>query len=324
MAGKETTGRLSTLQRCLQTIAPLTLLVVLLLVLHWQTEGKVLTSGNLRNVVVRNIPLALIAVGETIVIIAGHIDLGVGSAMALAAVSGGLLVNLGLPFPVAAALAVAVGLLCGLINGLVTTKAKMPSFVVTLAMMGLARGVALVITDAQTISGEFGFMGDLINNRVMGLPAGIWLLLGMTAIVHVLLAYTTFGRGIYALGANTQAAHLSGIRTDRTLTWLFVIEGALVGLAGLVNMMQNASAEPTMASGIELDAIAAVVIGGASLNGGQGSVGGTLVGVAIMAVLINGCNLLDVPNQWSKVIVAPLIVIAVLYDRWLKNKTRAA
>ncbi|MBI5832532.1 MAG: ABC transporter permease [Armatimonadetes bacterium] len=324
MAAKKSIASMSTLQRCLQTIAPLTLLVILLLVLHWQTEGKMIASGNLRNVVVRNIPLALIAIGETVVIIAGHIDLGVGSVMALAAVSGGLLVNRGVPFPAAVAIAVAVGVGCGMINGLVTTKAKMPSFVVTLAMMGLARGVALVITDAQTVSGEFGFMGDIINNRVLGLPTGIWLLLAVAALVHTALAYTVFGRGIYALGANTQAAHLSGIRTDRTLTWLFVIEGALVGLAGLVNMMQNASAEPTMAGGIELDAIAAVVIGGASLSGGQGSVGGTLVGVAIMAVLINGCNLLDVPNQWSKVIIAPLIVIAVLYDRWLKSKTRAA
>ncbi len=324
MAGKKSTGSTSTLQRCLQTVAPLTLLIVLVLALHWQTHGTMITTQNLRNVVVRNIPLALIAIGETVIIIAGHIDLGVGSVMALAAVSGGLLVNHSVPFPLAVVIALGVGLACGLVNGLVTTKAKMPSFVVTLAMMGLARGLALVVTDARTVSGEFGFMGDLINRPVVGLPMGIWLLLLVAVVTHLLLAYTTFGRGIYALGANTQAAHLSGIRTDRSLAWLFVLEGVLVGLAGLINMMQNASAEPTMAGGIELDAIAAVVIGGASLSGGQGSVGGTLVGVAIMAVLINGCNLLNVPNQWSKVIVAPLIVIAVLYDRWLKNKTRAA
>ncbi len=312
-------------QRFMQTVAPLTLLLGLLLLFQWQTKGLMLSASNLSNVAYRNAPLALVAIGITPVIIAAHIDLSVGSVMALGAVSAGLLFrDRGVPFEIAALLSIIIGLICGVVSGLITTKTKMPSFVATLAMMGFARGLALVISKSQTVGGDFSFMARWMNAPLMGLRPSLWLVLGTVVIAHVLLRYTTFGRAIYAIGANDTAAHLSGIRTSRVVVTLFALEGALFGLAGLVNLMQNASAEPTMATGIELDAIAAAVIGGASLAGGQGSVGGTLIGVAIMATLINGCNLLNVPNEWSKVIVAILIVLGVSYDRWLRTRTQAA
>jgi ribose transport system permease protein len=305
--------------RWLRSMAPLLVLVILSLAIGLK-ERSFFTPGNLANVVTRNVPLALIAVGETMVIIAGHIDLSVGSVMALSAVSAAIFMREGQPLLIAVLIAIGVGGLCGFLNGLVTTKARMPSFIVTLAMMGLARGLALVISEAQTVfPGSLG-LSEAIDHKVLGLQIAVWLLLGVALAIYVVLSKTTFGRGTYAIGSNPTAARLSGIRVDRNLVWIFTVTGVFVGLAGMVEFMQISSAQPVMGQLKELDAIAAVVIGGASLNGGQGSVGGTLIGVAIMAVLHNGSNLLGIPNEWEKVVIGPLIVLAVLYDRWLKGR----
>lgn len=308
-------GRLS---RWAEAVAPLVVLVALGLVIAWQSD-RFATADNLRNVVTRNVPLALIAVGQTLVIISGQIDLSVGSVMALAAVCSALCLQAGQPVEVALAAALAVGAACGLVNGVVTVRARIPSFITTLAMMGLARGLALLAAKSKTVSGADA-LNELVLTEFAGVLLPVWLLLVTALLMALALGRSIFGRNAYATGANPTAARLSGVRVDRNLVLTFVLGGLLVGLAGAVETGRNLSAQPTMGELKELESIAAVVIGGASLTGGQGSVGGSLIGVAIMSVLQNGCNLLNIPNQWEKVIVGPLIVLAVLYDRFVRRR----
>lgn len=309
------------LARWQEILAPLLVLLLLAGIIATR-QPEFLSRGNLLNVAMRSVPLTLIAVGQAMVIIAGQIDLSVGSVMALAAVVSAIGLRENLPLPVALLAGIGVGGLCGAVNGWITTKAKVPSFVVTLAMMGLARGLALAITGGLTVSEAFA-LNDLVLTTWLGLPLPVWALLVVALAVHFALRQTVFGRHACATGANPVAARLSGVRTDRNIILCFTIAGLLVGLAGVIECGRNSSAAPTMGELMELDAIAAVVIGGASLSGGQGSVGGTLLGVAIMAVLRNGSNLLGISNEWEKVIIGPLIVIAVLYDRWLRRRRGA-
>jgi len=309
------------LSRWLYALAPLSVLILLAIVIG-SREPRFFSGGNLSNVVIRNVSLALIAVGETVVIIAGQIDLSVGSVMALSAVSAALTLKATNVLALALLVGVLVGVLCGLVNGLVTTKAKLPAFIATLAMMGLARGLALVLAKARTVEAP-SHLSSLIGRPVLGVQVAIWLLVVAALVAWLVLSRMVFGRNTYALGSNPVAARLSGIRVDRSVILIFALNGLLVGMAGMVEFMQNTCASPTMGQLKELDAIAAVVIGGASLSGGQGSVAGSLLGVAIMAVLQNGCNLLKLPNEWQKVVIGPLIVLAVLCDRWLKQRQAA-
>ncbi len=308
-------------ERWRQGLAPLLVLLAMAGLIAVR-EPAFLGPDNLRNVLTRTVPLALIAIGQTLVILCGQIDLGVGSVMALAAVAGAIVLRDGGAVALAVIAALLVGCACGAVNGVVTTRLKVPSFVVTLAMMGLARGLSLAATEGRTVSGAFA-LNELVRVTVAGLPLPVWVLAAVALAAHGLLSSTVFGRHAYATGANPAAARLSGVKVDRNLVLVFALCGLLVGAAGAVECGRNSSAAPTMGELVELDAIAAVVIGGASLAGGQGGVGGTLLGVAIMAVLRNGCNLLHIPNEWEKVVIGPMIVGAVLYDRWLRRRRGA-
>lgn len=311
-----------------QAAAPLVVVVILALVFGLK-DPRFFTPGNLSNVLSRNVTLALIAIGQTVVIVSGQIDLSVGSVLALTSVCAGLVLTAehGLPamlgdefrVPLAIGAAMLVGLLCGFVNGQVTCKAKVPSFVVTLAMMGLARGLALVLSHSQTIGG-LTRLNELVLLRFGGLQLTVWVLLAVGLVVWFLLGRTVFGRNAFATGANPVASRLSGVRVDRNVVLTFCLSGLLVGVAGWIEAGRISSASPTTGELMELDAIAAAVIGGASLSGGQGGVGGTVLGVTIMAVLRNGCNLMRIPNEWEKVVIGPLIVFAVLYDRWLRRR----
>ena len=319
------------LMRWRQAAAPLVVVVVLAAIVGSQ-DASFFSRGNLSNVVSRTVTLALIAIGQTVVIVSGQIDLSVGSVLALSAVCAGLVLKAetGLPamlgdgfrVPLAVLAAMTVGTVCGWLNGIVTCKAKVPSFVVTLAMMGLARGVALVLSSSQTVAG-LGQLNDLVLVQFGGLKLTVWVLIAVGLVIWFLLAKTVFGRNAFATGANPIAARLSGVRVDRNLVLVFCLSGLLVGVAGWIEAGRIGPAAATMGELMELDAIAAAVIGGASLAGGQGGVGGTLLGVTIMAVLRNGCNLMNVPNEWEKVVIGPLIVFAVLYDRWLRRRQAA-
>ncbi|MCC7493165.1 MAG: ABC transporter permease [Fimbriimonadaceae bacterium] len=301
-----------------QVLAPAAVLLLLAIGITLGEE-RFLRADNLTNVLSRSVPLGLVAVGQTLIILGGQIDLSVGSVMGLAGMAATLALNANAPVALAVLVALGVGAAAGLLNGLVTTRLKVPAFVTTLAMMGLARGLLLLISGGRTVSGA-GRLNDLLLQARLGLPLSAWTLFVTVAVVATWLGRSTAGRQVYAVGANPVAARLSGVRVERRLVLLFVLSGLLVGLAGAVECGRNRVATTSTGELMELDSIAAVVIGGASLNGGIGGVGGSVLGVAILAVLRNGCGLLLVPPEYEKVIVGPLIVLAVLYDRWLRRR----
>lgn len=308
-------------------LAPL-LVLLLMGVFLTLREPRFCTLENFRNIALQYAPLAIIAMGQTFVIIAGGIDLSVGSVLALSGVTAGLLMTrAGGPFPdhlwLAGLCGTLVGVGCGLLNGLIITQAQMPPFIVTLGMMGMARGGALILTGGNPIFGlPEGFLA-LAQSQVLGVSVPALLMLSIAVVAHVVLTTTCLGRYAYAIGGNPQASRLSGVPVDRCLIVIFALCGLLTGFAGVVLTSRLSSAQPTMGEMFELDAIAAAVIGGASLFGGQGTIPGTLIGVFIMAVLRNGCNLLGVSNYWQLVLIGAMIILAVFMDHWRRQQQRA-
>lgn len=269
-----------------------------------------LTPSNLMNVLLQSAINGVLAVGMTFVILTGGIDLSVGSVLALAGVVLGDLMQQGVPAPAAILACLAVGGLCGVLNGLLITRGNLPPFIATLGMMSAARGMALVYSGGKPVTGfHEGFLA-LSQGPVM-----IAFMLLVFGLAWVSLKQTIFGRAVYALGGNEEAAWLSGIRTDRIKTGVYALAGLLSGLGAVMLTARLNSANPNAGIMYELDAIAAVVIGGTSLTGGLGGVGGTLVGALIMSVLRNGLNLLEVSADTQQVVIGVVIVVTVLADR---------
>ncbi|GAA1551895.1 substrate-binding domain-containing protein [Actinomadura kijaniata] len=288
----------------------LAVLVVALAVL----SGDFLTVTNLLNVGVQAAVTAILAFGVTFVIVTAGIDLSVGAVAALSAVVlAWTATDGGVPWPVALVLAVLVGVVAGLVNGALITFGKLPPFIATLAMLGVARGLALVISEGSPIALPKAVtrLGDTIGDY---LPVPVLVMIVMGLLTALVLARTYSGRAMYAIGGNEEAARLSGIRVDRQKLVTYALSGAFAAVAGIVLASRLASAQPQAASGYELDAIAAVVIGGASLSGGKGRAFGTLVGALILAVLRNGLNLLSVSAFWQQVVIGVVIALAVLLD----------
>jgi ribose transport system permease protein len=273
-----------------------------------------LSVTNLLNVGVQAAVTAILAFGATFVIITAGIDLSVGAVAALSAiVLGWAASTAGLPWPVATVLALVVGLACGLVNAALIAYGKLPPFIATLAMMGVARGLSLVISQGSpiTMPDAVSHLGDTIGGY---LPVPVLVMVVMGVITAVVLNRTYSGRAMYAIGGNEEAARLSGIAVNRQKLVTYALSGAFAAVAGIVLASRLASAQPQAASGYELDAIAAVVIGGASLSGGKGRALGTLVGALILAVLRNGLNLLSVSAFWQQVVIGVVIALAVLLD----------
>jgi ribose transport system permease protein len=311
-------------RQALDRLAPLFSLLVLSLLLGI-LKPTFFTAENLLNIAVQISVIAVIAIGETFVIVAGGIDLSVGSMVALCGVTTALLMKAGVAVPLAGIGAVAVGVLWGLFNGLLVTRAALPPFIVTLGVMGIVRGLALAIANDQTVSGLPPSFVSLGSQRLWGAIPVLALVMAVVALAaHVVLTCTRLGRYAYAMGSNLEATRLSGVNTRACLTALFVICSGLAGLAGVMEAARTGIGQPTGGNLYELDAIAAAVIGGASLMGGQGSVSGTLIGALIMAVLRNGCNLLVIPPSWQRVFIGAIIIIAVLYDHLRQRRAAAA
>ncbi len=274
-----------------------------------------LTLSNLLNVARQTSIVAIVSVGMTFTILTAGIDLSVGS---LVAVSGALAAiasaRWGLPVPAAVIVGILTGGLAGVISGLLIAKGGLPPFVATLAMMAAARGATLVITDARPITGVTRAFRQFGNGSLLGVPIPVWVLAAVGLLAWWVLAHTRFGRHVYALGGNEETARLAGISVDRVKIAVYVISGGLSGLAGAILAARLNSAQPTAGIAMELDAIAAVVLGGTSLAGGAGGVGGTLVGAFIMGTLANGLNLAQVPSYTQKLIQGAVIVLAVLLD----------
>ncbi|MBB6348098.1 ribose transport system permease protein [Nonomuraea muscovyensis] len=288
-------------------------LVVLIVALSLMS-GDFLTVTNLLNVGVQAAVTAILAFGSTFVIITGGIDLSVGAVAALSAmVLAWTAADTGLPWPVATVVALAVGVVCGLVNAVLIAYGKLPPFIATLAMLGVARGLALVVSQGSPIEmpEQVSHLGDTIGGY---LPVPVLVMALMGVIAAVVLNRTYTGRAMYAIGGNEEAARLSGIAVGRQKLITYALSGVFAAVAGIVLASRLASAQPQAAAGYELDAIAAVVIGGASLSGGKGRALGTLVGALILAVLRNGLNLLSVSAFWQQVVIGVVIALAVLLD----------
>jgi ribose/xylose/arabinose/galactoside ABC-type transport system permease subunit len=297
-------------------------LVLIVVFLAWQSPNF-LTATNL-TVVSRQIALALfLSIGMTFVILSGAIDLSVGSVVALVSVTvGQLMVTAGLPPVLATVLALVVGALVGVFNGAVVAYTRIPSFVVTLGMLAMASGLALGITQGQTISGfPQGFLA-IGQGSTLGLPNPVWLAAVVAVVAHLVLARTTFGRHVYLLGSNEQAALLSGIAVRRTKILIFTVASTLAACAAIVETARLTVGQPSAGAGYELAAIGAVVIGGASLFGGEGSILGTVLGTTLLGLILNGLILLGISAYWQQVFSGAVIILAVALNLWRQQHRR--
>jgi ribose transport system permease protein len=309
------THRLVSLQ-----LAPLAALVGVALLLGWRVP-QFWSSENLLGIGVQSAVILILAIGQTLVIISGGIDLSVGSVVALSGTVAALAMSRGVPPVPGALLGVAAGAGVGLFNGVVIAGARMPPFIVTLGTLGMARGLALILTEGTNISELPASFMTLGQGRLAGVPIPILCVLGVALAAHLMLARKQFGRYCYAMGSNRQAARLSGVPVERWTVLVFVLSGLLAGLGGIIQTSRLGIGQPTTGEGFELDAVAASVIGGASLAGGEGHVPGTLIGALLMAVLRNGGNLLNVPPFWQQFVIGAMIIVAVLYDHLRRRGT---
>lgn len=281
-----------------------------------------LTAPNLINVI-RQISInGILAIGMTLIIITGGIDLSVGSQVALTgAVVAGLLSS-GTNMAVALLVGLATGAFIGFINGMIITKGGVPPFIVTLGMLTAARGITLIYTGGRPIynlGSTFRFFGA---GYVGGVPVPVIILAIILMISHFIAKHTVFGREVYAVGGNPEAAVYSGVNKNKRLVQVYTIMGFLSAITGIVLTSRLGSADPTAGTGFELDAIAAVVIGGTSMFGGEGAVTGTMIGALIIGVINNGLNLLNVSSYYQQVIKGVIVVGAVLMDGYARNKQK--
>ena len=301
-------------QRIADRYAPVVFLAALAVALAVSTRGFA-TASNLLNVARQHSIIVVLAVGQTMVMISGGIDLSVGSVMALSGVVAGVAAASGVPVAVCLVIGLATGCLCGCISGTVTAKARVPAFIATLGMMGMARGVALVASQGVSIDLPPEVSEWTAAHSFALAVVFVLVMLGVAIVCHVLLTCTVLGKHCYAIGGNREAARLSGINIDRHIITIFSLNGLIAGLAGMMMLGYITVADPTAGDGYELDSIAAAVIGGTSLFGGRGNVGGTVVGAFILAVLRNGCDLRNISEHWQRFVVGLMTILAVFYDR---------
>lgn len=339
------------LGRMLGLVAVLTLFTLL------DKENSFLTLPNLSTVLTQSTIVAVAAIGMTLVIISGGIDLSTGSIIALSSVVAALALkseNAFIAMPATAAcLAILAGGVCGALNGLAVTGLKIVPFIATLGMMSIARGVALYLSDGQAVRPESSWLEDLmegvpfeedfwlwqpifaINNLLLGginkvrelmgseqladyevsLAPGVWVFALLAVAFIIILRRTVFGRHVYVVGSNEATARLCGLPVARLKIAIYTLAGVFAGFAGLLQFSRLTQGDPTVAVGLELDVIAAVVIGGGSLNGGEGSIGGTIVGALIIHLLRNGCNIIGVDNFIQQIIIGVIIIGAVCLDQ---------
>ncbi|MFH9684834.1 substrate-binding domain-containing protein [Streptomyces sp. NPDC017413] len=308
-----TGGGGSVLRRVLLDNGALSALVVLVVAMSL-LSGDFLTTQNLLNVGVQAAVTAILAFGVTFVIVSAGIDLSVGSVAALSAtVLAWSATSAGVPVVLAVVLAIVTGIACGFVNGALVSYGKLPPFIATLAMLSIARGLSLVISQGSPIAfpDSVSVLGDTLGGW---LPVPVLVMIAMGLVTALILGRTFIGRSMYAIGGNEEAARLSGLRVKRQKIVIYALSGLFAAVAGIVLASRLVSAQPQAAQGYELDAIAAVVIGGASLAGGVGKASGTLIGALILAVLRNGLNLLSVSAFWQQVVIGVVIALAVLLD----------
>lgn len=284
-----------------------------------EVQDRFLRISNLKSVATQSVIVALGALGMTLVIISGGIDLSAASNIALASVITAFVINAGLPPILALACGMAIGGIVGLVNGSLITSLRLVPFIVTLGMLGIARGVAKWIAGNQKIDAPLTWINELMAKSPqaswMLIAPGVWMMIILAVFMAILLRYSVLGRHIFAIGSNESSARLCGVRIKRTKIFIYTLAGIFCGLGGVMEFSRLTVGDPTVAVGLELDIIAAVVIGGGSLSGGAGSILGSMIGVFIMAFLRNGCTMMGWPNYIQEIIIGAIIVAAVALDQ---------
>jgi ribose transport system permease protein len=305
--------------KSLQKLLPF-LSLILLFVALWVASPNFLTATNLSSVVRQTAVINIMALGMTIIIITGGIDLSVGSILGLAGLLGTMAMEAGASIVAGIGIGLLAGLVCGFLNGFMITQLKIAPFIVTLGTLGIYRGAALIISNGlpvHNVPPAFSFLGE---GTVLGIPFVLWLLVVCGVAVHIILEHTRLGRYAFAIGSSPAAAVYAGIPVTFHTTSVYAIGGLLTGLGGMIEASRLMTGQPTAGTGYELQAIAAVVIGGGSLRGGEGSVIGTLVGAFIMGLLSNGSDLLGISNYVQQVVIGAVIILAVAADELRKRR----
>jgi ribose transport system permease protein len=315
------TAKKGQVQTLINWLGPFIGLILVLVIFASMPEiqDRFLRIANLKSVATQSVIVALGALGMTLIIISGGIDLSAASNIALASVTTAYAINAGVPIGWAIVTGILAGSLVGLVNGLLITTLRLVPFIVTLGMLGIARGVAKWIAKNQKIDAPLSWVNDLMSTTPrppwLLLAPGVWVFLILAVFMAVVLRYTVFGRHVFAIGSNESTARLCGIRINRTKIFIYSLAGVFCGLSGVMQFSRLTVGDPTVAVGLELDIIAAVVIGGGSLSGGSGSILGSMIGVFIMAFLRNGSNMMGWPNYIQEIIIGAIIVIAVALDQ---------
>jgi ribose transport system permease protein len=310
--------------RQLLPFGSLTLIICILSVLEPLTF---LTMDNFMNVLRRSSVNGIIAIGMTSIIISAGIDLSVGSMLALSGMAGAYAMVAiggsdpqGGAFVIGTVLGIVVGIICGFLNGVLITKLKLQPFIVTLGTMSAFRGISYVWNNGQPYNvPSYKYLGEGI---VLGIPISVIIFVVIVAIAGFLLRYSRLGRYTYAIGSNREAAFHAGVNVDRNLIYIYTFTGLLVGIAAMIATSRTVSAQPTAGIALELDIIAAVVIGGASLAGGRGTITGTIIGTLLISVLRNGCTLLGISTHIQLIVIGMIIILAVAVDQLAQTKTR--
>ena len=303
----------------IQRLLPFLTLIALFITLSIASPNF-LTATNLSSVVRQTAVINIMALGMTLIIVSGGIDLSVGSILAMGGLLGTMAMEHKMSIPSGMAIGIAVGALCGLANGAMITSLRINPFIVTLGTMGIYRGLALIISNGlpvHEIPQRFSYLGE---GTLLGVPFVLWILLLCAVTMHVILEHTRLGRYAFAIGSNPDAAFYAGVPVAFHTISVYGIAGLLTGLAGMIEASRLMTGQPTGGQGYELQAIAAVVIGGGSLRGGEGSVLGTLIGAFIMGLLSNGSDLLGTNPYWQQVIIGSVIILAVAFDELRKRR----
>jgi len=293
--------------------------VIILMAVITIINSNFLTANNLLNLLLQVTSNALIAFGMTFVILTGGIDLSVGSILALSSALTAGLLGSGMPVTLAILISLILGCILGMMNGLLISYGKLAPFIVTLATMTIFRGATLVYTNGNPITKGlsdtflFQFLGQ---GYIVGIPFPVIIMFIVFIVLYVLLHKTAFGKSVYAIGGNEKASYISGVKLNKVKIIIYSISGIMASISGLIITSRLSSAQPTAGASYEMDAIAAVVLGGTSLSGGKGRILGTLIGALIIGVLNNGLNIIGVSAFWQQVVKGVVILIAVLIDRF--------
>ncbi|HEN7864906.1 TPA: ribose ABC transporter permease [Streptococcus agalactiae] len=306
------------MKNMMKYISELTTLIALagLMVIITLINPNFLTTNNLLNLLLQVTANGFIAFGMTFVILTGGIDLSVGSILALSSALTAGLIGHGVPVGIAIVLSVALGGILGMLNGLFISYGKLTPFIVTLATMTIFRGATLVYSNGNPILSDSFLFQFLGQGYIVGIPFPVILMFLTFIILYILLHKTAFGKSVYALGGNEKAAYISGIKLNKVKIIIYTISGIMASISGLIITSRLSSAQPTAGASYEMDAIAAVVLGGTSLSGGKGRIIGTLIGALIIGVLNNGLNIIGVSAFWQQVVKGIVILMAVLLDRF--------